>query len=473
MTLELRLAAEGQPTPFEGPRVRVTLANPGGPGLEVPPLDDPVGPLELEATRAEGGGRVMSGATQHLLRCTGRLPAEPLFLRPLPAGGQLEETLDCGTLHLPLPEGRWRLRGRLRHGRLEATSNELELVVPDVDLQAVEAVRDDPVTELLTLLFTARDAAGAVRRTLRAVGPGKPIAAWYSRGVLADAPAEAAPSISATGYHQTDDFAPAFSRWLVWAEGDRARARRHEWGQPAADRAAPLPGGHRLLPGAWTEQDGTLRVFTRGPGGPVVCHVLAEAGLERPVHVTPSERDLEVAAVAAGGGDALVLWRQGEDLHLHRVDLADGQVRERRPIVTGRGRRLRSARFGMHLREVLTCHAAPDGRDALLVATPLEGAAEPVRATLAPESWVTRPPRELAFDIQRGRAHVAWSDGAALWHGSAAGDTLKLAEGPGPFFPVVCGGVRTYVGFAEPGRGHRFVELERGGGGFRDFAGLD
>lgn len=457
MSLELNVTvANPLLSTLEGLRVHYALHNGSPAPMELPTLENQTDALSLDIYDEAGRlVRRMNGLTSQEMTSVARVDHTPDLAR-LPAGESWYQEIDYAEHHYGLPAGKflveavyaWPPAGvELRSGR-----HPIEVRAPPV--MAVNATRDNPVLDCLTLLLRTQHGE---RHDfyLRQHNSFRPLAAWYSTKVLSGGKdTEAVCSVA--GFFKPDTFEHAFRRWLVWQEEEHLRARACVNGTmegPLREARLPMDAG-RLRVAIHTD-DERLFVLFEQPSGALVCHemegtTLREVFTHRPSGSTPLAVQVEPGPVIhVLGQSAAGVWHERLALDGRRLSSELRLPAMPKPCIYDH----------VPARHLVKAAYRQGERGQRLLLTAADTRTGEVRQSDWDLGTLGAEPRELSFDLDRqGRFHLLVSTSERhLYHCTEGMEPTRLAMGEERFFPRVECGPPLYLGFYERALGYRFL----------------
>jgi len=457
MALSLRVTVAGpRISVHEGLAVEVALTNGDARAWELPSLYDQTGALGFELRTRSHDELVtrLDGLTRQAATSSGRLDHTP-SLDTLPPGATWSRRFDLARYGAPLRAGEYALVVTFDHppAGVALRAEPLWVAAEPAPLRAVASVRDNPVLDRQTFLLAAGE-EGAPRVFLRQHSACRPLAAWCATPL--DLPAGARePFLASNNRFQSATFDPFFEQWVLWTEGARLVARRHQAGRPAGSvLSAPLPVARRPLGVAYVGEGGWPHVLFEAPGDVLEARALSESS---PLSLLfaralPPFTDL----VAAADREAVHVVTTHEGLVHHRLTHA-GELVGTRQIVPAPRRPWRLALDGCDAVRALLADP-PEGRSISLVHADLRTGQVATREVELAEQ--DRDVREASFARDAdGGFHLLLSTGdrRLVFHGGASGPVL-VARGEERFFPAVLAGQDLFLGYQVGGETLSFTD---------------
>ena len=428
--------------------VRVILRNTGALPLELPGENDRTPALTFDVYQrgTDKLVRRMNGFSHQALMLRTRIDGAH-ELEAVPGGGALDFTLDLAQFHQPLRVGEYEVQATYAYppAEVNAASARVPLRVTDLRVTGMEAVRDNPVLDGLTVLVEAED--GTTWGRLH--NPERPLAAWWNRP-LGLPPGTRGAFCATSGFFTTESFGPFFSTYVVFQHGSYVVARHFAWGKPSGlQHAAVVPGRGRLIKSAirtkarellvffWS--DGLLEGYRLDPNALVkVMEKRLPTGLagepcvradEEFLHVVYPDRGLVHEKVSLTGLPSSE-QRVHESPHLPVQWVYDPAIRRLKAVFV-------DSRWGRAL-ELVT--------------------SDPSGLVVEETQLVTRGHlAELSFDRNRGKTFILYSTSRRRLYLSITGRSpVLIASGQERYFPIMIADAAAYIGYSKPRFGHRF-----------------
>lgn len=449
LSIELRLPVSSVTTD-QHVDVDAAIRNTGGTPLNLPTPEDETEAYTFELRDAFGRlVRRMNGATRQALTSRARVDWRRT-MGVLAPGETWHARWNLSHLHLPLPEGTFRLR--LEMVRVDdaprAASPDVTLEVRRQPVTTVQLWRDAPLLDMTTLLVQTANGG----RHWRQLSNSRPLAAEVAAELMV--PGDGRIESAQYDYADATSFDTVFERIVVIEKAGGLVAipvRDGAVGPPFA--AAPLPAPGRLLY-AWLDAARQVQAVVSTAGELSIVDM--QTGVLRTLPQPPQRGSL--AGLQVINGVLHALWSTRGGLLHDRIDAASGSRQDCRLRVATR-RPLRRAWIDRVLRTVTACfHDAPHGSSLLLAAFVLDEVEADVREQRLPfRGTVTEV--ALGLDLA-GRQHlIAATDRGRLFYLIDGRGPALLGRQREPWLPHVVGGRRTYLGLSTTGGGYRFFEL--------------
>ena len=455
---EFELRAEPQKVKFstlEGLRLLCSLTNHSSDASEIPTPFDRSGSLNVLLSEGRKPVRAMNRLTRQSALNGGRVDSS-LDVDVLPAGEAWTWNMDMASFHYGIPPSDYILSTHYDYEPqgISIKDGPYRLRVLDTPLLQLQEIRDNPILDGLTLLFSAYGESGT-EYYLHLYNPGRPVGPWWAVRILEGVPAEN-PFCASANFFQTESTDEFHRKWIVWTQDGQVCAQCYLRGAAVASPvAAPIPEGCHLIRSAVRTRENELWLFFRNSGGELEAHRFHESTLQRifahrarwtegePVAIVGDETSFHVATS----------WRGIIYDHVAQ----NGRLIDRFHVLRTR---LRPVSFTFDA-AVLRLRAAfrdnPNGKVLQLAVVDIP--ADSVVSATFNGLPVRGHMMETAFDRDSaGRIHILFSTSAdkLLYYSEGRGPVL-VCEGEGPFFPVVVGGAAPYLGSYRGSLGYRFV----------------